>query len=347
MDAGAQARALTDWYASHGRDLPWRHVPGPPDPWRVLVTELLLQQTRVETILPRYQEILGRIPDPAACARLNDADLDALWAGLGYYSRARNLRRAARIVVAEHDGVLPDDPEALRALPGIGPYTQGAVLAIAHDRPIPGVDGNIARVYGRLHGIEEVPAGLKRGAADWLGDLYRHGSPRRLMQAVMDLGATVCTPRRPTCGTCPLEADCTAATWADPAATPLRPRRKPRPVDDLVHAWITDGERLFLEGREPGLLGDRPAPPSRLLERPPESWTDAMGAAELRAVGSPYRHTFTHRHWDVTPALYRWPGATPPAFATEGGGRVVALDELERLGLPTAFLKGRGVLAGL
>lgn len=334
------AAALAAWYSVHGRALPWRTAD--PDPWHVLLSEFLLQQTRVETIVRRYAQIVAAIPTPAVCAALDDDALHRLWAGLGYYRRARNLRAAARAIVAMHGGAVPRNASALAALPGVGPYTTGAVAAIAFNMPVAGSDGNVARVYARVHGVRDLPEALKPPAAAWLQRLYAHGSPRDLLQAVMDLGATVCTPRAPRCSVCPLREACAARTWPDPTATPLRARPMAKPIETLTHAWISDGERVFLLRRPPGLLGERPAPPT-VAGPPPDRWHDAHGSAECIAVGTAFRHVFTHRIWHVTPALYRWSQQQPPAFCADGA--VIAAADIARAGLPRAFAKGASVLS--
>ncbi|RMF13575.1 MAG: A/G-specific adenine glycosylase [Candidatus Dadabacteria bacterium] len=331
---GVLSDALLSWYRQYGRELPWRS--DTPDPWIVLVSEFLLQQTRVETIAPRFDDIIRTIPDPASCARLEDSELDRLWQGLGYYRRARNLRAAARQICERHDGRVPDQADALAALTGIGPYTTGAIMAIAFNQPVPGVDGNIARVWARTSGTRCRPSEAATPARQWLANLFETGEPRQIMQAVMDLGATICTPRAPRCDACPLASDCVARQWPDPTETPIRQQRKPTPHDAIVHAWITDGRNWFLEYRPRGLLGERPAPFCLTTPTPPDTLRFGHGHARLHATGPAFRHVFTHRRWSVTPALYHWKGHTPPQ---SGSTTVVTIDfeQLNDLGLPRAF----------
>ncbi len=287
---------------------------------------------------------MAQIPTPAACAALNDAALHRLWAGLGYYRRAQHLRDAARALAEQHNGTVPADPAALRALPGFGPYTTGAVAAIAFGLPFAAVDGNVARVWARVHGVQITPDAAVRQAAPWAAAISAAGSPSQMVQALMELGATVCKPRRADCAACPLAACCTAATWPDPTVTPEARRRTPRPVEQLMHLWLVSDARLWLERRPRGLLGERPAPPVLPHpgnKAPPRRLAPVLGPALLEAVGTPFRHEFTHRIWEVRPVRYRLttPPATPPP-----GWTVVSRSAARQLGLPAAFLKGAGVL---
>ncbi len=335
-NARHQARSLVDWYTRTARDLPWRS--DSPDPWTVLVSEFLLQQTQVATVATRFDQIMATIPDPSACAGLSDLQLDKLWQGLGYYSRSRNLRRTATVLTNEFGGQIPDNPTDLAALPGIGPYTTGAIMAIAFNQPVVGVDGNIARVSARVLGRQMSVPDAKIAAQDWMAALFGHGSPRVIMQAVMDLGATVCTPRAPSCDDCPLQAHCPAAQWDNPAATPLPKKRTKKKQQSVVHVWITDGEQLFLERRPPGLLGDRPAPLVIESDTPLSEVNVGGQTAPVVAAGEPYRHTFTHLHWDVTPLLVRWHYDTPPGLAHPSDP--LPVENIDRAGFPKAFSRG-------
>ena len=204
----ALRRRLLAWYRAHRRDLPWRRT---RDPYRIWVSEIMLQQTQVATVLPYYDRFLKRFPDVRALARAPEAEVLRHWAGLGYYSRARNLREAARRVAGE-GGNLPAEPEALRELPGIGRYTAGAIASIAFGKPAPLVDGNVIRVLSRLFGVDgdmSRPANQER-IWELAGRLVKGEAPGDLNQALMELGATVCTPAQPNCAVCPVKADCRA-----------------------------------------------------------------------------------------------------------------------------------------
>jgi len=246
---------LLDWYRAHRRDLPWRRT---RDPYAIWISEAMLQQTRVETVIPYYERFLARFPDVESLARAEPDAVLGLWAGLGYYSRARNLQRAARTLVEQHAGRLPDSAEALRELPGIGRYTAGAVASIAFDRPEPVVDGNVARVLARLLGIRE---DVRRPAAQarlWraAGELARGPSPGDLNQALMELGATLCTPRAPRCTGCPVASGCAAFASGEPEALPVRgPRAAPRDVEAVAALLVRRGRALAVRRPPRGLLG--------------------------------------------------------------------------------------------
>ena len=307
MSARAATRtlraALLAWYRANRRDLPWRRT---RDPYAIWLSEAMLQQTRVETVIPYWERFLARFPDVASLADAEQDEVLGLWAGLGYYSRARNLHRAAREVVEKHDGALPSDPDALRALPGVGRYTAGAVASIAFDRPEPVVDGNVIRVLSRIRGIREdvgAPATLAR-IWDDAGALARGEAPGDLNQALMELGATVCTPRAPRCASCPVAKRCDAHGAGDAEQLPVKaPRGKPRRVEGVA-AWVVRrGRALAVRRPERGLLGGLwDLPGGDLAERePPEAGVaralaERVGLAtrELRPVGV-VEHVFTHR----------------------------------------------------
>lgn len=295
--------ALLRWYDAHHRDLPWRRS---DDPYAVWISETMLQQTRVETVIPYYERFMARFPDVEALASADQEDVYGHWAGLGYYSRARNLHAAAREVVDRFDGELPGDAEALRSLPGIGRYTAGAVASIAFDRREPVVDGNVARVLTRLYGIREDVA--SRAVTDRLweeaGALARGRRPGDLNQALMELGATLCTPRSPRCLACPLAAFCDARAAGDADTLPTKRKRKP-PVEVAAAAvWLERrGKLLAVRRAAGGLLGGLWGPPGGDLE----AGEDPAGAlrrhletgvglraAKLEPLGA-LTHVFTHR----------------------------------------------------
>lgn len=303
--AGARARggearpaaALLAWYDVHARTLPWRLSPRDrsrgrtPDPWAVLLSEVMLQQTTVAAVAPRYRAFLERWPTPSALA---DAPVEALlseWAGLGYYARARNLHKCAAAIAGLCGGEVPDTEEALLALPGIGPYTAAAVAAIAFDRPAVVVDGNVERVVARLFRIEAPLPDAKPEIRARAGEIRPRRRPGDFWQAMMDLGALVCTPRAPKCGRCPVAAVCRSR--GDAEAYPRRKAKAARPVRYgwALAAFGRDG-RVLLERRpDKGLLGGTLGLPGSAwigdrdsLPPPPE------GARRAGAVA----HVFTH-----------------------------------------------------
>ena len=295
--------ALLGWYDAHARVMPWRVSPADraaglrPDPYRVWLSEVMLQQTTVAAVRAYFLRFTERWPTVAALAAAPDAEVMAEWAGLGYYARARNLLACARAVVAG-GGAFPQTLEGLRGLPGIGPYTAAAVAAIAFDLPATVVDGNVERVMARLHDVDApLPAAkpaLTALAAAHTPDLR----PGDYAQAVMDLGATICTPRNPACGLCPLWGVC-AARAAGTAAD--LPRKLAKPLKPTRHgtvwaAFRADGAVLLEARPAKGLLGG-------MLGLPGDGWDGAGGpppvAADWRAAGE-VRHTFTHFHLILT-----------------------------------------------
>jgi A/G-specific adenine glycosylase len=259
MPPPAQVRKLRGqllrWYGANRRDLPWRRT---RDPYAILISESMLQQTRVDTVIPYYHRFLEQFPDVHALATADLEDVLGSWAGLGYYSRARNLHRAARSIVDDHDGEVPNSPAALRTLPGVGRYTAGAVASIAFDRPEPIVDGNVTRVLTRLYGIEEdvsTPA-VKRRLWALATQLADGPKPGALNQALMELGATLCTPRTPDCAACPAVRHCAASLRGDPESLPNK-RKKPRqrPIEAVAGWVVRRGRALAVQRPESGLMG--------------------------------------------------------------------------------------------
>jgi A/G-specific adenine glycosylase len=298
---------LLRWYRRHRRDLPWRRT---RDPYAIWISEAMLQQTQVETVIPYYERFLRRFPDVRTLAAAELEDVLREWAGLGYYSRARNLHAAAGEVVERFAGRLPADVDALRSLPGVGRYTAGAVASIAFDRPAPVLDGNVTRVLVRLHGIrEEVgrPAVMRR-LWDQAAVLARGPDPGDLNQALMELGARVCTPRAPRCEACPLEAGCVARRAGDAERLPRRePRRPPRPVRALAALVLRRGQALAVRRPRTGLLAglwelpgaelaDREVP-GRVLRRRLAA-TTGLRLETPEALGR-VTHRFTHRSLEL------------------------------------------------
>jgi A/G-specific adenine glycosylase len=257
------APRLLAHYNVHARALPWRASPGaaPPDPYRVWLSEVMLQQTTVAAVIPYFRRFTDRWPDLAALAGADDADVMAAWAGLGYYARARSLLACARAVIADFGGAFPRDEAALLTLPGVGPYTAAAIASIAYGLRAVVVDGNVERVMARYHAVvTKMPAAKAelRAFADQHTPEHRGGD---YAQAVMDLGATICTPKAPRCLLCPLAQDC--AGKAEPTRYPLRLAKAPRPhrIDNAY--WLEQDDRVLLIRRPPkGLLGGMRALPT-------------------------------------------------------------------------------------
>ncbi|HID83774.1 MAG TPA: A/G-specific adenine glycosylase [Anaerolineaceae bacterium] len=296
------AQQLLEWYARRRRSLPWRDH---PDPYAVLVAEVMAQQTRLETVLPYFQRWMARFPTVEALARAEDQEVLALWEGLGYYRRARHLHRAAREIVARHDGHVPADPRDLMALPGIGPYTAAAVASIAFGRDVPVVDGNVLRVFARLFAVEapvDTAAGrrtIERLAAEHLPP----GQASAYNQALMDLGAQICTPRQPQCARCPLRDLCRAYAQGEPTAYPRRKPKRPTPHYTVTAAVIRrDGQVLLAQRPAEGLLGNLWEFPGGKVE-PGESLEEALvreiheelaATVQVEAPFGVYRHAYSH-----------------------------------------------------
>ena len=301
------APALLAWYDRHRRTLPWRARPGErPDPYRVWLSEIMLQQTTVATVGPYFRDFLARWPGVEQLAAAERDEVLTAWAGLGYYARARNLHRCAQVVVAEHGGRFPDREADLRRLPGIGDYTAAAVAAIAFDRPATVVDGNVERVIARLHAVETPLPRSKTELKRLAATLTPGARPGDYAQAMMDLGATVCTPRRPRCMVCPLAGLCQARAANRQEELPRKEAKTPRPTRRAVAFWIVNraGEILLRRRPDSGLLGGMMEVPSTEWRETPwtrdEAMAQAPAASAWRELSGLVRHTFTHFHFEVT-----------------------------------------------
>ncbi len=251
----AQIPRLHEWFRAEARPLPWRTT---RDPYAIWVSEVMLQQTRVAAVVPYFERWLAALPTLEALATTDERRVLQLWEGLGYYSRVHNLHRAARAVVEQHGGRIPSDPEAFRSLPGVGPYTAAAVLSIAFDHDLAVVDGNVRRVLARLAALERDPrrGAVSREMETLAQALLPPGTAALHNQAVMELGAVLCTPRRPRCATCPLEAVCAGWASGSPERFPLRRAKPPVPHHDVAIAVVFRDDQVFIDRRPyGGLLG--------------------------------------------------------------------------------------------
>jgi A/G-specific adenine glycosylase len=301
-NANERPALLLAWYDRHRRKLPWRAPAGErADPYRVSLSEIMLQQTTVKAVGPYFEKFVARWPDVMALARASLDDVLRMWAGLGYYSRARNLHACAVAVARDHAGAFPDTEEGLRALPGIGPYTAAAIAAIAFDRRTMPVDGNIERVVSRLFAIEqELPQAkprIQQLAATLLGESRAGDSA----QALMDLGASICTPKKPACALCPLSEDCVARGRGDQETFPRKLAKKTGALRRGAAFVVTRGDALLVRSRpEKGLLGG-------MTEVPGSDWLAAQdykaalkqapvlkGASRWQRKIGVVTHVFTH-----------------------------------------------------
>jgi A/G-specific adenine glycosylase len=299
---------LLRWYDANRRDLPWRNT---DDPYAIWISEAMLQQTRVETVIPYWERFLERFPDVASLAQAELDDVYAVWTGLGYYSRARNLRHAAQTIVSDHDGHLPDTAAELQQLKGIGRYTAGAVASIAFDREAPLVDGNVIRVFARLVGIREDSASKAVIERIWAvaAALVKGPRPGDLNQALMELGATICTPRNPGCLACPIHRHCDAHAAGDAQALPIKRKKAKQTRIRAVAASIERGGKILAVRRpESGLMAglwELPGGPIDAEHEPKDRLAAILAAAvglethDIESVGQ-VEHLFTHRRLELS-----------------------------------------------
>jgi A/G-specific adenine glycosylase len=303
----AIAAALLAWYDRERRLLLWRAAPGErPDPYRVWLSEIMLQQTTVKAVLARYAAFLRRWPDVQALARAEVGEVLAAWAGLGYYARARNLHQCARTVVERHDGRFPPSEAELRKLPGIGGYTAAAIAAIAFGKRASPVDGNIERVVARLFAVTSPIPEAKAEIKALAESLTPADRPGDFAQAMMDLGATLCTPRRPACGLCPVRSDCRGQSEGIAEALPYREEKAERPLrrGAAFVALRADGAVLLRERPPKGLLGGMMEVPSSPWDETQQNEKSALAHvpvdAAWRKLPGPVQHTFTHFHLELS-----------------------------------------------
>ncbi len=309
---------LLAWYDRHAREMPWRVGPEDraagvlPDPYRVWLSEVMLQQTTVAAVRDYFLRFTTRWPSVQALASAPDDQVMGEWAGLGYYARARNLLKCARVVTDEYDGTFPNTYDALLKLPGIGPYTAAAISAIAFDRPETVLDGNVERVMSRLYDIHDPLPGSKPVLKERAALLTPNSRPGDYAQAVMDLGATICTPKSPACGICPLRDPCLARMAGTQADLPRKTAKKPKPTryGHIYIAQAANGDLLMERRPDIGLLGG-------MLGWPGSDWTDAPESsppfsAEWQQLSGEVRHTFTHFHLILRIWTASLPQGLPP-----------------------------------
>ena len=332
------ARALIAWYDSHARALPWRVPPAArqngqrPDPYRVWLSEIMLQQTTVVAARDYFLDFTARWPDVRALAAAPLDDVLARWAGLGYYARARNLHAAARVVAEDMGGVFPQTAAALEALPGIGPYTAAAIAAICHDERVPVIDGNVERVLARVMRLDIPPRDAKPALRAALAAIV----PQRagdFAQGLMDLGATLCAPRAAACDLCPIRPDCAAAHLPDPTAYPVRPQKADRPTR-RGHAYVmtrNDGAVFLVTRPDKGLL-------AKMTGVPVSDWAEKQPPPAYPVAGDWRRagmvvHVFTHFRLELT--VWHLDNAPEPS----GDGWWCAARRLPDAALPSVFRK--------
>ena len=333
---------LLDWYDINARSMPWRVPPqarkagAEPDPYRIWLSEVMLQQTTVATVKAYFERFTARWPTVVALAAAPDADVMGEWAGLGYYARARNLLKCARQVVELHGGSFPPDHAELLKLPGIGPYTAAAIASIAFDQRHTVLDGNVERVMARLHNIHTPLPEAKPDLMSRAEALTPHARPGDYAQAVMDLGATICTPKSPACGICPWRTPCRARDLGTADQLPKKTPKKPKPIRYGV-AYLArreDGAWLLERRPDSGLLGG-------MLGWPGSNWTESTPDecappvdGEWKDIEAEVRHTFTHFHLRLALRF-----AEVPATAEPSVGRFFHAAEFRPSDLPTVMRK--------
>ena len=352
VEAPGRPALLLDWYDRHRRRLPWRPPSGEQaDPYRVWLSEIMLQQTGVKTVGPYFEKFLVRWPGIDALGRASLDDVLRMWAGLGYYSRARNLHACAVAVLRDHGGVFPDTEQGLQALPGIGPYTAAAIAAIAFGRRTMPVDGNIERVVSRLFAVEAKPL-IKQLAATLLGDSRAGDAKTRAgdvesragdsAQALMDLGSSICTPKKPACALCPLNDGCVARGRGDQETYPRKAPKKTGALRRGAAFVVTRGDELLVRTRvEKGLLGG-------MTEVPGSNWLAAQddkvalkqapilkGMARWRRKAGIVTHVFTHFPLELVVYTANVPARSP----APAGMRWVPVATLKDEALPNVMRK--------
>lgn len=339
---------LLEWYDRHARVMPWRVGPADraagvvPDPYRVWMSEIMLQQTTVAAVKDYFVRFTTRWPTVRDLANAADEDVMAEWAGLGYYARARNLLKCARVVAHDLQGTFPSDYDDLLKLPGVGPYTAGAVSSIAFDRPSVVVDGNVERVMARLFDVHTPLPTAKTELTELATSLTPQVRPGDYAQAVMDLGATICSPRNPACGICPWRKPCKARELGTATELPKKTPKKPKPIRyGVVYiAKRVDGAFLLERRPDSGLLGG-------MLGWPGSEWNEEAAPAqeppiraEWKTLNEEARHTFTHFHLRLTVKT-----ALVPMDRRVQTGFFVEADEFSPTDLPTAMRKALALVS--
>lgn len=315
---------LLAWYSRNARPLPWRKT---TDPYAIWVSEVMLQQTRVETVIPYYSRFLERFPTLAALAAASEEELLKTWEGLGYYRRVRLLQQGAQEVLTRYGGMLPSDPEALGALPGVGPYMAGALASIAFNLPVPAVDGNVTRVVTRVLAWNEpaTTAHSRQVIRTWVAERFPDGAAREFTQALMELGALVCLPRKPCCRECPVQDEC-CSRKSNPELFPVKKAVRTVPSERRIVLRIDwNGKRLLIQRPSSGLLSGFWEYPNLPAETGVDAitfarrWTEEhLGLGLSFILFKTLVQIFTHRRWELEVLTARWPVAQEPPELPSG-----------------------------
>lgn len=340
---------LTAWFSTHQRILPFREN---KDPYRIWVSEIMLQQTQVDTVLPYYDRFLKAFPNVRALAEADEDAVFKLWEGLGYYSRARNLLKCARILVDQHDGIFPADPASALSLPGIGPYTAGAVLSIAYNLKIPAVDGNVMRVISRLYGLKDDIAALStRKNIERMVQALLPDDAGDFNQGLMELGALICTPQNPKCGQCPLSDECLAMAQNLQGQLPIKKKKSPSPILQVAAGILHRGGRYLFVRNSEGLLSGLWGFPLTVGDTTEDARNHLLKTI-IEGYGCPIeqiepmgtaKHVFSHKTWNIT-VYHMNIGSTVHEGGTEYTEPNVETkwlkkEEITELAISTAFKK--------
>ena len=317
---------MLDWYDAHARILPWRSKPSErPDPYHVWLSEVMLQQTTVGAVKAYFEKFISLWPTIENLANASQDDVLREWAGLGYYSRARNLHKCAQMVVSDFDGKIPSDIKSLKSLPGIGDYTAAAISSIAFDTPATVIDGNVERVVSRLYRIQDPLPQSKPIIRQYAYDLFEGENtdrPSCFAQGMMDLGATICTPKSPKCGACPISGYCAAYGAGDADRYPIKSPKKTIPEKHAVaYIYIHDGQVGIEKRPDKGMLGG-------MIGFPTSEWVDLTENIPQHNANLKIRHVFTH----FALTLY-------PIIIQKETDNMIAVEAVETIGLPTLFKK--------
>ncbi|GAB3804120.1 A/G-specific adenine glycosylase [Virgibacillus kimchii] len=342
MNIFAFQHDLLTWYHENKRDLPWRED---QNPYKIWVSEIMLQQTKVDTVIPYFNRFIEKFPTPEALAEANEQDVLKAWEGLGYYSRARNLQNAVREVVSSYGGKVPENEKELGELKGIGPYTKGAILSIAYNQPVPAIDGNVMRVFSRLLLIEEDISlqRTKKLVEEKVREMISTEDPASFNQAIMELGALVCTPRSPGCLLCPVQSHCEAFAHGREEELPVKAKaKKQREVSYVVLLIRNENDEYLIEKRpEKGLLANLWQFPMVPLDKTNlkqvEEWTYENYGIRIRLENKlgKLNHVFTHLIWN----LEVYEAATDEIMQEKDSLRFADRENLETYPFPVSHQK--------
>ncbi|RCW62835.1 A/G-specific adenine glycosylase [Saliterribacillus persicus] len=342
IEKHAFQKDLINWYDAEKRDLPWR---ADQDPYKIWVSEIMLQQTKVDTVIPYFQNFITSFPTLNDLAEAEEEKVLKAWEGLGYYSRARNLQAAVREVVEVYESKVPDQPDLLGELKGVGPYTKGAILSIAYEKPEPAVDGNVMRVFSRILAMDDDIANqqTRKKIESCVTDLISHEDPSAFNQGLMELGATVCTPKKPTCLLCPVQEHCQAFEQGIQESLPVKSKaKKQKSLEYFALVFKDENEKYILEKRpETGLLAnmwqfimiDKSEVQKKQLPlyvREKYGWS-IKGIKEL----SPVKHVFSHITWHLTVLEVELEGE----IKTEAQASLMKKEKIKELPLPVSHQK--------